>query len=515
MRALTLLAFCGVLGAQTYPGVIGVLSGGTATCTVSGNHWYIDLSAGDDGNSGTSSGSPVQHVVALKSKSGYCGLDPASIKTGATYYDAPLFVADLQARYLAAPVAGSEGDLLATWTDSVGGYDATQSDDSIKCHLTIEGGTRSVSCGGSDPSIFRINSGQFVLPSGLSLNTSRVSMFSVNRMGIRDNYTQFIQLSGSDALWKWTVQGTRFALDADGSGSVINPNLLSTPLGISTGWSVNWSGGGSAYVTSGGVNGEVSDSIGGGTPGTSAGGYIGWSSPAAPSAASFLEIDIYGRTLNATEIKAVRAALDSAYGLPSNPTNLVFWQGDSLTSAFGTVDGRNNPNVAMESLSHTVGFNSAQSGSQVSTYTNAVAVQNYQDALNTPGTFTHKVFVLIGGGNDILHGATASQLYGYMTAVIAEARSLGYEKVVLATMPYLAMYGDPGSAYDLIRTNTNTLIVANAAGADSIVRLDLDARINYPLDPAYRWIDGTHYNDDGEAVIASYILTALQALGVN
>lgn len=109
---------------------------------------------------------------------------------------------------------------------------------------------------------------------------------------------------------------------------------------------------------------------------------------------------------------------------------------------------------------------------------------NYSDA----GLVTS--YMMCGGTSDVLAAVPAADIYGYMGDLAAEARSLGYDKVLASTITPFTGFTGPQEA---IRDAANALILADASTYfDGVADFDGTPGLSDPSNTTY-YSDGLHF----------------------
>lgn len=208
-------------------------------------------------------------------------------------------------------------------------------------------------------------------------------------------------------------------------------------------------------------------------------------------------------------------------GSPQEGSVVAF--GDSLTDGYGsTVDGSATwPDRLADRFAaagRNVGVvNAGISGDTITTTGLGLprGLDRFQaDVIDRAGV---KSVVLFLGSNDIVFGATSSQVIDALSQLSAAAHAEGITVVGATLIPRRGGWGGYDDAKDQVREEVNAYIRTSAdfdsvADFDAAVRND-DANYPYPglpnserwLDPAYNVGDWTHLNDAGYSALADAI----------
>jgi len=121
--------------------------------------------------------------------------------------------------------------------------------------------------------------------------------------------------------------------------------------------------------------------------------------------------------------------------------------------------------------------------------------------------------VVIGaGGAKATSNSNTPGNVGNLTNIVADAKTAGWNKVMLATvLPSNSSTGPQETQRGLL----NTSIVGNAAGADVIVDYASDSIMGNPANTTNTlyYADGTHPTEYGYTLLFPYLKTALTGLG--
>jgi lysophospholipase L1-like esterase len=229
---------------------------------------------------------------------------------------------------------------------------------------------------------------------------------------------------------------------------------------------------------------------------------IGNSSSVAPD---FFSVLVYQSALTTTQIginkEVTQWALGATLPIVALAPGDALWlfAGDSITAGSGGVT--NWPTKLAVIASPTINFeNRAASG--------ATAAQILTQFTNATPPYPEKVFVL-GGINSIVADATGAAAYASLSPIYSEAASNGAQVVALITPPF----GTSGSWTAGRQTELEALASLISADPNVDVVINLYALLGDPADlknfnPIYR-VDSIHPNEDGTALIAATVATAL------
>jgi len=104
---------------------------------------------------------------------------------------------------------------------------------------------------------------------------------------------------------------------------------------------------------------------------------------------------------------------------------------------------------------------------------------------------------------------TAATVYSRITSWIQGRQAAGFRVIVLTILP-CTKAGTP-AGYEAERLDLNTLINANAAGADGIADIAADALLDDADDPVY-FFDKLHLTTAGYGVVAGIVEAAIDIL---
>lgn len=226
------------------------------------------------------------------------------------------------------------------------------------------------------------------------------------------------------------------------------------------------------------------------------------------------DIPVRWSTLNFSATPGLRNL--SMMGYRDARTNLLVWDGDSLTDGTGATADHELPRLVMTDLSY-----------PFPEYRNfAVAGQSLTNIISDNATQVHplkplaplRVYVCWGGTNDIANGATAATTQTRYTQVGQDAQSAGYLVVVGTCLPRNDSMAVAGSVHESRRQSFNTWLRANwQTFADYLVDFAdvplLDAAGAYN-NATYYNVDLVHLTDAGYALAADKFLTGVNAVGI-
>ncbi len=189
-------------------------------------------------------------------------------------------------------------------------------------------------------------------------------------------------------------------------------------------------------------------------------------------------------------------------GIDCSDTCNIAMEGDSLTHGLG------------ERLCLTVAtgncINSGTPGARVDEMVLS-APEDVDDQLGADG---NDVLILWGGTNDLwqeFHStdpeANATAIYEQITRYLDERRTAGWDYTFVVTLPPMDDELVPG------RVELNELIRVNAAGADAIIDLEAEIRLEDPFNAELRESDGVHFTALGNNIVAAdHLVPAIQTL---
>ena len=125
--------------------------------------------------------------------------------------------------------------------------------------------------------------------------------------------------------------------------------------------------------------------------------------------------------------------------------------------------------------------------------------------LRRNASLTRDIVVLFAGTNDANFGTSAATVYANLTSIIGDLQAEGFEVFVCT----LIDRNDLGGGFDTFRASLNTMITTNTGGADGVIDLWSDARLQNSADTTYFQSDTVHPTAAGLAVIAGLVEAAL------
>ena len=207
-------------------------------------------------------------------------------------------------------------------------------------------------------------------------------------------------------------------------------------------------------------------------------------------------------------------------GRVSAVENRVICVGDSITEGAGVSELKTYPHKLAETLdavSLSVGGqvltadDEARSWKVLNKGYSGYTTQKIIDKiipnvlLRRDSNLTRDIVVLFAGTNDANFGTPAATVYANLTSMIGTLQTAGFEVFVCT----LIDRNDLGGGFDTFRASLNTTITTNAAGADGVIDLWSDARLQNAGDTTYFQSDTVHPTAAGLAVIAEIVEAAL------
>ncbi len=197
--------------------------------------------------------------------------------------------------------------------------------------------------------------------------------------------------------------------------------------------------------------------------------------------------------------------------LPSDPTQRVIFDGDSLTNGqTGTAFIKGYTDRVMAALTGpTDAYNFAITGQTIPQMdTDAVAqVDGLYDV-----TLDSNVVVFWAGTNDLSTDSPAT-VYANIVSYCTARRAAGFDVAVCTLLPKGA-----SAPFETDRQTVNANIRTNwATFADALVDIGADPTIGDPGDQnngTYYQVDAIHLTEAGQAIVAGLVTTALAGLGV-
>jgi lysophospholipase L1-like esterase len=208
-----------------------------------------------------------------------------------------------------------------------------------------------------------------------------------------------------------------------------------------------------------------------------------------------LAIAIWNSVLDSAQVLSVHNALQRAIGL-----NLIICDGDSRTSGAGSTGGQSYPVQLREMLGYKNTFRNYGVGGQTQTDMNADAATQIDTKYST--SYGRNAVIAWGGVNDLGQGRSAANTYSSISTYVSGRKAAGF-KVVVGTIPTCIFTGTAQEKIDkeAQRVALNSLIMANAAGADAVSDVASAAELQNPSDATY-YSDYVHFTNAGYAVVA-------------
>lgn len=228
---------------------------------------------------------------------------------------------------------------------------------------------------------------------------------------------------------------------------------------------------------------------------------------------TFGQILAYDRPLKLWDARTLWAYLQARWGTPplagppvTSGLPILECDGNSLTLGTG---GSSPYPTQLQALLGGAGawtvFNTGQGGQ---TTESMVSIANLTVDTLYDATKPKNICVCWEGTNSInVAGDTAAQAYAAMTTYIRGRQAMGFRTIVLTTLPATGV-GIIGS-FEATRVAYNALVNANTAGADEVVDVAADPRLQNPSDLTYFSSDQIHLNNTGYGVVASLVQPAV------
>ncbi len=107
-------------------------------------------------------------------------------------------------------------------------------------------------------------------------------------------------------------------------------------------------------------------------------------------------------------------------------------------------------------------------------------------------------------------GIPLATIYANTTTYVQGRQAAGYKVLILTCLPATGATIDPG--FEARRASYNTWVLANSAGADAVLDVASDTRLDDSEDATYFNADKTHLTDAGYAVVADLVGAAVLLL---
>lgn len=198
-------------------------------------------------------------------------------------------------------------------------------------------------------------------------------------------------------------------------------------------------------------------------------------------------------------------------GIYTTRKKMVIFDGNSLTTSYNATAGNTYPERALALLGSTyAGRNVALGGANT-------AVQAAKARYNIDSHYSTvraaNIAVLWEITNDLKTNLNAADAITRYVAWCQGRRALGFKVVALTVLP--RKLSDVYAAFEADRQTCNAYLRANwASFADALADVAADTRIGDAgdeLNPMY-YSDGVHLNNAGYAIIADYVVPAVQSL---
>jgi len=165
-----------------------------------------------------------------------------------------------------------------------------------------------------------------------------------------------------------------------------------------------------------------------------------------------------------------------------------------------------NPNNVLTNTAH-VGYTSAQSLADMSTQ----VVPVISSWSSNPKQVKARVYSLMTGTNDIEQSVPTATTYANIQSICADVTGAGASMILLTILP-------ASTVNETNRQALNSLIRGGGSCSYIIADVGNDATIGQAgqwSNTTYYQADGLHPTAAGDTIIAGYLKTALQSLGVN
>lgn len=223
-----------------------------------------------------------------------------------------------------------------------------------------------------------------------------------------------------------------------------------------------------------------------------------------PANIEFGTLIIYSGLTTDQDDASILQYLKAAY---PHKTNLVVFDGDSITTGLGVAAGSDFPSQTVPLLTEPdwLKVNVAAGGRTVATMVSQAAriVDSAYDA-----QYTNKIVCEQGGINDVFGGASAATVYSNLLTYWAARQAKGYKVVACTVLPASTVTGGAETA----RTDLNTSIRGDATKYDALADIANDARLQNTANTTYFQADGVHPTAAGAAVIAEIVAAAVNSI---
>ncbi|MFT7617405.1 MAG: lysophospholipase L1-like esterase [Planctomycetota bacterium] len=436
----------------------------------------------------------VKTLAALRQKNQDSNIGSAA---GSGLALTPLPTKDLMAHFDAAQGITLDGKNVSSWADQSGkGHDAVQDAKKKRPSLISACGTKYVQFTGKE---------MLSLPE-MAGHSNDVAIFVVCQMDMvegRKNQV-ILGLKGSKARFNFMT------LHKGGSSLVKAKNFISSiPVGTSL-MALGFNSGGMASTIFCGAESEQGPAVK--TVQFAGGGAIGaMEGVLAPFSGLIRAIVIYGAKQTPAAVKRIRDHLSEVYGCCARDEDtFICCDGDSLTQAKAVLNEGYDRQLALLFKTQPKITNVAIGGQSVASMaTNAFDVVDREVIQNL--AYSKQIVILWGGSNDIEGADTAYNIKRNARGWIEGRQTLGTKTVILTILPR----ADLNPECEKIRLEFNEWIRAGTSGADLVVDVASDPRLQDPKVLTYFAPDHIHLNAAGQGIIAAHVKLALESLRPN
>lgn len=251
------------------------------------------------------------------------------------------------------------------------------------------------------------------------------------------------------------------------------------------------------------INGRSSNLLAAAGTGAITGGMWGKSATAAyVFYGNMYFFAVYPTVLSEAEIQGVERQLFEVFDVPQGVNKRILCDGDSFV--WGQGESGVPFSEFMERLS-AGRFEIRNIGVSGRTLSTCATQFNNNVGNSYRADMARNIYVVRAGGNDIFSGADPTTLYGTLTTIVNNARSAGYNWVVVGD---LQARGDANPTYQANRVTYNGLMEANSAGADAVVRLS--TVFTNSSDSSLYAGDGIHFTDLGHEIAAGLMWAGIE-----